>query len=203
MQYKCEACGSTYNANDSELLSMLPPDVAALYPVLPRYAHGSFHFHKDLSDNLELLMQTYANAKFVSAKLYKKNNTEYLWRLETYLSQQPTVPFVPLDGFAGSIFPPSANSIWNYFLAAEESCLQPYGYSNISCYEQEIQSVEIKPGETVAFDWTFQAIKNYSSLPGAKCIFTALNGTTKEIVTAAMVSTTAVREIAHLLVNKT
>ena len=111
------------------------------------------------------------------------------------------MPFVPLDGFVGSIFPPSANSIQNYFLAAEESCLQPYGYSNISCYEQELQSIEIKPGETVAFDWTFQAIKNYSSLPGAKCIFTALNGTTKEIVTAAMVSTTAVREIAHLLVE--
>ena len=68
-------------------------------------------------------------------------------------------------------------------------------------YERELQQVQLKKGETVAFDWTFQAIKNYSSLPGAKCIFTALNGTTKEIVTAAMVSSTAVREVAHLLVE--
>lgn len=122
-QYKCKACGLTYNVNNCELLSLLPLDVAALYPILPMYTHGSFHVNKDLSDNLELLMQTYANPKFVSTKL-KKPNIRYLWRLETYLtSQQPTDLFAGPEGFTEAIFPPTSDSMQKYFVTAEKSPL--------------------------------------------------------------------------------
>ena len=56
-----------------------------------------------------------------------------------------------------------------------------YGYSHAKRNEREIQSVDVEEGENVAFDWTFQAVKNYN-LPGAKAIFIGNKGSTKEIV---------------------
>ena len=50
----------------------------------------------------------------------------------------------------------------------------------------------------IAFDWTFQSVKNYQ-LPGAKAIFTGIKGSTKEILTLAIVPSTAAKDVAHLL----
>jgi hypothetical protein len=48
-----------------------------------------------------------------------------------------------------------------------------------------MQSVSVSENEKVAFDWTFQTIKNYN-LPGTKAIFTGNKGSTKEIITLAV-----------------
>jgi hypothetical protein len=48
----------------ASVLSVLPSDVAAAYPVLPRYASGQFHLHTDVSDDVDLLMKTYANGTY-------------------------------------------------------------------------------------------------------------------------------------------
>ena len=72
INYKCENCSTCYAANDGRLLSLLPSPVAAAYPVLPRYASGQFHLHRDVSNNVELLMKTYTNGKFVSKKFHGK-----------------------------------------------------------------------------------------------------------------------------------
>jgi hypothetical protein len=55
-------------------------------------------------------------------------------------------------------------------------------------------------GEKVAFDWTFQTIKN-CSLPGAKAVFTGNKGSTKEIITLAVVLSTAASQMSHLLIQ--
>ena len=75
-----------YAANDGRLLSLLPAHVRSTYPVDPIYATGSFHLHKDLTFDLEILMKTYANAQFVSNKLYKKIGAEYTNKALTYMS---------------------------------------------------------------------------------------------------------------------
>jgi hypothetical protein len=76
--------------------------------------------------------------------------------------------------------------------------LTPYGYSQRERCERELQSVKAEKGDTVAFDWTFQVIKNYN-LPGAKALFTANKGSTREIFALAIVQSTALKEVSHLL----
>jgi hypothetical protein len=47
--------------------------------------------------------------------------------------------------------------------------------------------MNVSKNEKVAFDWTFQTIKNYNNLPGIKAVFTRNKGSTKEIITLALV----------------
>jgi hypothetical protein len=63
----------TCAANDGRLLSILPVDVAVAYPVLPRYA-PPIPPAKDLSDDVELLMKTYAPEGSLAA------NSQETWR---------------------------------------------------------------------------------------------------------------------------
>jgi hypothetical protein len=200
MNYKCESCTTCYAANDGRLLSLLPPDVAAAYPVLPRYASGQFHLHTDVSDDVDLLMKTYANGNFISNKLYRKLGIAYTRKTGTYLCRSPTRAFVSFNAFTGGVTPPSAASIRTYFEEAENSTLTPYGFSNFDRYEREMQSVNASGDEKVAFDWTFQTVKNYK-IPDAKAVFTGNKGSTNEITALALVPTTAAREISHLLLQ--
>jgi hypothetical protein len=60
--------------------------------------------------------------------------------------------------------------------------------------------VQVEPGEKIAIDWTFAAIKNYN-LDKAKAVFTCNKATTKEIVILAIVPSTAVSQVSHCLVQ--
>ena len=193
MNYKCESCNSCYAANDGRLLSVLPFDVADAYPVLPKFASGQFHLDADLSDDVELLMKTYANGKFVSTKLHRKLGVAYTRKIKTYLSRPQTRRFLSYDEFTGGVAPPAPASIRASFQDAENSTLTPYGFSNFDRYEREMQSVQVSDDDKVAFDWTFQTIKNYN-LPGANAVFTGNKGSTKEIITLAVVPTTAANQ---------
>ena len=200
MSYKCPSCNISVAANDGRVLSKLTRDVASAYPVEPTYASGTFHFDLDLSDNLESLMRTYANGKFVSEQLYRKIGKEYERKVHTYLSRVPKAAFLSYKDFSGSILPPSPDAIRQYYKDAEYSSLKPYGYSNFDRYECELQSVQVKKGEKVAFDWTFQTVKNYL-LKGAKAVFTGNKGSTKEIITALIVPSTKVENVSHGLIQ--
>jgi hypothetical protein len=186
-------------ANDARILADLPADVASTYPVLPRFSNGSFHFHKDLSDDLEELMMTYANGGFVSKKIYKKMNKEYLRATGTYLSRKPTAPFVTAFEYLGGQYPPTGSQIRQYYQAAENSPHTAYGYSHIDRYKRELQSVSVEAEDSMAVDWTFQTLKSYSNLPGSKAIFTQMKGSTKEVVSLAIVESTAAAQVSHLL----
>jgi hypothetical protein len=76
-RYKCVSCKLTLLTNDALLLFSLPAHVQSLYPVQPKYGTGTFHFHQDLTFNLELLMRTYANARFVSNRVFRKLGQQY------------------------------------------------------------------------------------------------------------------------------
>ncbi len=91
---------------------MLNQGIASTYPVDPIYSSGTFHFDQDLSDNLESLTRIYANATFVSEKLYCKIGQEYEQKAYTYLSRLPKTTVVSSIEFTGTILPPSHDAIW-------------------------------------------------------------------------------------------
>jgi hypothetical protein len=200
MSHKCEFCNTACAANNGRLLSVSPAPVAAACPMLPRHAPGQFHLHQDLSDDVELLLRTCASGKFVSGKLYWKLGVVYARKVETYLSLSPTRGFVSYDAFTGGVTSPNGAVIRCAFKDAESSKLTPHGFSHFERYEREMQSVNVSQDDKVAFDWTFQTIKNYN-LPGANAVFTGNKGTTKEIITLAIVPTTAASQTSHLLLQ--
>ena len=161
-------------------------------------ASGGFHVNQDLSDDIETLMLTYANANMVSNKLYKQLGQQCTRRAATYLSQCPCQDFITYDLFLSGVFPPSGQTLRNLYIDATYSPLTIYGYSNFERNKRELQAVTVTEDELVAIDWTFQTVKNYN-LPGAKALFTMNKGSTKEIVNLALVSSTSVTEISHLL----
>lgn len=200
MNYHCEKCKTTYAANDGRLLAMLQPHVSSCYPVLPIFASGPFHFHQDFSDDLDSLMKTYANAKFVSERMHRKMGLSFERKVHTYLSQLPKLPFLSIKDFLGDISPPTDSAIRQYFLNSELCPLKPYGYSNFKRFECELQSVTVTKNDKIAIDHTFQSVKNYK-LPGAKAIFTANKGSTKEIVTLAIVPSTKAQDFSHSMIQ--
>jgi hypothetical protein len=63
-----------------------------------------------------------------------------------------------------------------------------------------MQNITISPGDAIACDWTFQSVKNYN-IKGAKAVFTANVGKTNEIFALAIVSSTAIAQVSHMLVE--
>lgn len=200
MQYKCMKCGVILGANDGRVLAILPAAVRAIYPTDPKYSTGTFHFHLDLSDDLEALMKTYANARFVGNKLYQKLGLQYTRKVDSYLSLKPAQDYVSFLEFRRGISPPNYKAIGFYFTQACYSSLTPYGYSQVDRITREMQNVQVSNSDMIACDWTFQAIKNFN-LPGAKAIFTANVGKTNEIFTLAIVASTAISQVSHMLVE--
>ena len=200
MQYKCEKCGSTYKANDGRLLTLLPNHIREIYPVEPKYATGGFHLCNQLADELEYNMRTYANADAVSRRLRDKIYKSYTKKVGTYLSQNMLVtPFITDEEYVSKLLPPSGGSLRDLYDAVVRSPLTDYGYSTFERWVREMQSVLIEKNELLAVDWTFQVLKNYN-LP-AKCMFTMNKGSTKEIVLYAIVDSTAVSQVSHLLIQ--
>ena len=154
-------------------------------------------------------METYANASFVGKKMHQKLGLDYAWKLETYESQFPQdLPPSPghkpqplsYHDFVRGLSPPSSAAIRALFSSAFYSTLTPYGYSQYDRNVREIQNVVIEKDDAIALDWTFQVVKNYN-VPGAKAMFTANVGRTKEVFALALVSNTSVTQVSHMLVN--
>ena len=198
--YSCPCCSTKYNAWDGRLLMMLPASVRQVYPVEPRYAiDNSFHLHRDVSDYLEMFVTTYGNAKQLSEFLYKQSGKLFTRRLEAYLSKGGAKDSFPSyeDWSAGKL-PPSPDLVREAFYNAERSYLTPYGHSHYERYNRELQSVSVGLRDTLAIDWTFAVIKCYFGI-AAKCAFTCMKGSTKEIVLVGLVASTAVNQISHMM----
>jgi hypothetical protein len=52
MNYKCEACGSAFLANDGRILHQLDPHIREPCEVEPKYAEGTFHFNTWISQTI-------------------------------------------------------------------------------------------------------------------------------------------------------
>lgn len=98
-------------------------------------------------------------------------------------------------------FVPSGIQLRSYYLDGEKSPLTPYGYSNLERYRRELQQVgKNKIYKSGAIDWTFQVLKTYVSLPGAKACFT-FTVSDGQMAGIAIVRSTAVCEISHFLIQ--
>jgi hypothetical protein len=192
----CEDCEVRFDTNDGRLLASLPAYIRNEYPVDPRYTSGMVHLSRDLSDELYDEMKSYSSAPAFSRKLYGRKSSQYLRRLEDYLSRSgPSPPDYPKMEQVVRTFSPSGKDLRDLYFAAEKSALNPEGISNEDRYEREQQSVEI--GELNAMDHTFGMLQNYI-LPGGYAVFTWAKGTS-ETVAAAIVPSTAMEHAAHLI----
>jgi hypothetical protein len=152
-------------------------------------------------------MKTYANGSYVGKKMHRKLGIQCARKVETYLSQFPgNSPPLPnlqppsFEDFSRSFSTPSSAAIRSLCSSACYSNLTPYGYSTFDRNVREIQNVQIREGDAIAIDWTFQVVKNYN-LPGAKAMFTANVGRTKEAFALALVTNTSVSQVSHMLVE--
>ena len=55
------------------------------------------------------------------------------------------------------------------------------------------------PIDAIATDWTFQVFKSYSNFPGAKAMFTANIGRTKEVFAFVLVLSTPISQVSNML----
>ena len=199
MTYKCQKCNKHVKANDGRLLHLLDAHVRDTYPVLPRYAHGQFHFNTELSDIVDSVMKTYGNAEFVSRQMVAQQGRFYQRKVLSYLSMDVLHPYPDYETWRQDIHPPMPETIRNTYFEAEYSSLQPYGYCNVERYVRELQGVQVQQSDIVTFDHTFQVLKTYNNKGGAKAVFTGMKGSTKEVVSLAAVPSTALKEVTHLL----
>ena len=205
MVYECQSCKENVRANDGRLLALLPKYVSRIYPVYPRYAtNGNFHLHRDLSNQFEAVMKTYANAEFFSINLAQTLSRVYVELAESYFSHPKNSgrPFPTFKEFVGNNLPPSGNSLRSVYVEAEYSHLQPYGYSNVERYTRELQSVNVGTEDCVAFDHTFQTVKSYYR-SSAKAVFTGCKGSTREITSLLLVQSTKMVDVSHHLLQLT
>ncbi|CAJ1938150.1 unnamed protein product [Cylindrotheca closterium] len=164
---------------------MLPAHVAAAYPVPPRYATsaGGFHLHKNGIAFFEHILKTYANGKQCSLFLVYSMANRYLEKARTYLSQKPSQPFPDFYSYMNNKWPPNGDNIQRLYQQAEYSSPQPYSYSNVLRYTEEIWSVRFECGDTAAFDHTFAATRAYRDKKsiGMKCFADFNDGRTVKI----------------------
>jgi hypothetical protein len=66
-------------------------------------------------DDVELLMKTYANLKFISKKFHGKLGIVHSRKAETYFSRSPKRIWISYDGFTGGVTPPAPTLIGTYF----------------------------------------------------------------------------------------
>jgi hypothetical protein len=113
---------------------MLPPHVQSTYPVHPWYAleGATWHLTKELADDLNDSMLTYANGNFFFREMYNRQIRAYEEQLESYFSCKITTThedFVPISDCIGE-FPPSGNALRTLHERAEQSSLTSTGISN-------------------------------------------------------------------------
>ncbi|CAJ1928599.1 unnamed protein product [Cylindrotheca closterium] len=119
--------------------------------------------------------------------------------LRTYLSQKPSQPFPDFYSYMNNKWPPNGDNIWRLYQQAVYSSLQPYSYSNVLRYTQEIWSVRFERGDTAAFDHTFAATRAYRDKKsmGKKCFADFNNGRIGEIGGIYAVPTTKLSNVSH------
>ena len=64
----------------------MPPHLAALYPVTPKYARGNAHLSKAMTVWLQEIIQTYGNGGMFSRLLYNGICDYYFDKVECYVS---------------------------------------------------------------------------------------------------------------------
>lgn len=211
MVYKCKKCSSSFNANDGCFLARLDDHISSAYPVEPRYALCNYRFHLsiDVTEDLESTMLTNGSGDSFSKKMHRSQCNKFKRVIRTYASKAhmckmkggtPDEWTILFEAWNGK-FVPSGIQLRSYYLDGDKSPLTPYGYSNQERYKRELQQVgRNMTYKAAAIDWTFQVLKTYISLPGAKACFT-LKVSDGQMAGVAIVRSTAVAEISHFLIQ--
>jgi hypothetical protein len=205
MQDKCTVCEGRVSGNDGNLLTSLPSPIQNAYPVRPKYAttkFGKYHLSMEMSDDLEDCMLTYSNAEYVSKKMFKRQNKEYLKRIQSYMdwcfllhsyyTQHWSYPKVQ-DW--STQYPPTGDSLCKLYNEGKRSFLMETGLSNHMCQTLELQSVGCRLSSVS--DHTVDVTKNYSLLGAKTCFDVSVE--TGEIATVVLVESVKIQQAAHAI----
>jgi hypothetical protein len=109
--------------------------------------HNLVNTTSEMSDDLEDCMLTYSNAKYVSKKMYKQKNREYLKRIQSYVDwcfclhpdyrQHRSYPQVQ-DW--STQYPPTGDSLCKLYKESKQSFLTDTDLSDHLRHTQELQS---------------------------------------------------------------
>ena len=202
-RYRCQDCpkdtkdSDIFFTNDGEFLAKVPAYIRNQYPVDPRYAQPNrrCHLSKRLSDQLREDMASFSSASEFVRKVGRRRHELYLERCEDYYSL-PTIKERYLDiNQVVRTYPPADQECRNIYLEAQTSMLNPEQMSSKDRYERELQMTQIE--ELGAGDHTFETLKNYTDLPGAKAIYTVMNEI-GQICNMAIVGSQSMKEVAHM-----
>ena len=205
MSYKCRACKTLFSANDGCFLAKLDDDIASAYPVAARYALSNYRFHlsMDLTEQLEWAMLTYGGGDSFSRQLHRSQGIRFTNVVKSYAAKAqrtkrldkgvPNCWTIKFHEWNGK-FIPSGSQLRSYYLDGAQ-------YSNIERCRRELQNVgKNMTYVSAAIDWTFQVLKTYISLPGAKACFT-MKVSDGQIAGLAIVKSTALAEISHFVMQ--
>jgi hypothetical protein len=102
--------------------------------------------------------------------------------------------------FTHRFSPPSAAAICSLYASGYHSSHTPCGCSQHERNVREIAHVKVCQGNAIAIDWTFGVVHNYGGT-GAKAMFSANLGRTNEVFALALVSSTLVSQVSHMLIE--
>ena len=208
MTMECNCCKRKFVSNESDVLLEVPPHYSFHYPVDIKYALGrrNCHLAKLATQVFDSIMVTYGNGDLCSRLLYQAINTNYLERVEAYVSalkQQPNStekePYVEKDGVFIKQHPPLGETIRDMYDEAASSTNNRWRISNHDRNTREIQGVQCDGG-IFAQDHTFDLVKNYQKSCGAKALWDAATST-GEIAVAILVPTTTSKHLSHAAIQ--
>lgn len=211
MLYKCHRCKTLFSANDGCFLAKLDEDIASSYPVLARYALANYRFHLsvDVTEQLEWAMLTYGGGDSFSRQLHRSQGIRYTEVVKSFAAKAHrarrngimvtnwTIKFQDWNGK----FIPSGSQLRSYYFDGAKSPFTMYGYSQVERCQRELQIVGKDTTHiSAAIDWTFQVLKTYITLPGAKACFT-MKISDGQIAGLAIVKNTALAEVSHFMLQ--
>jgi hypothetical protein len=206
MNYECPHCSAKYAGNEGRLLATLPAYARNCYPVDPRFAGmdgpGTFHLHRDCTADLGKWLKTNSSATQYGELIHRRLHTRFERYIDSYLSRPGGKLKDPVkeDEYIRGFRLPSVANIQDYYNRGLKSPVNQYAYSYEERHIRELQQVSTGPEGAIAVDHTFEIMKNfmgYSTL----ALFTVLCSPTKEIALVLIVSSTAIDQVSHGLIQ--
>jgi hypothetical protein len=146
--YKCQGkdCGKTFMSNNGELLAKsLPPHIASLYPVDPKWARGEAHITKVATKQFESILPKYTNGDLCAKLLFDAINESYVDRLKNYFSRCITKG-IKAENYPGkdyylAKYQPTGPTVRKQYLESQQSNWTFTGLEEWLRHTREMQSV--------------------------------------------------------------
>jgi len=204
MSMVCGCCKRRHDANDGDVLVILPDCAADEYPVDSNWALPNFasHLSRNTTDVFASLLLTCGNGEMCSKLLHNSLNRTYIRRIKACCSElkekkqngKEVLECIPRDGVHIKTYPPLGDTTRDMFDEACSNKTAPWRISNYDRHAREMQSVSCDG--IFCQDHTFEEVKNYRKRLGAVAAWTC-GAQTGEVAAVALAPSTKTQHFAH------